>query len=1344
MNQIAEQFLRPPRDYSPAPIWWWSGDELKLDRLRWQMDRFKEGGVYNLVVLNLAPTGPLYGSDTDRPHFLSEDWWNIFDGVCEYAAEIGMRIWFYDQIGFSGANLQGELVRQNSDYAGQSLECVIAEGTGALEAICPSGGMPLTASVVGIDEAGKPSGQPAPAPLDGMRAAVDVHGPHRLRLVYSIQRNFNYFSPEACDRLLDMVHREFERRLGKWFGNVIVGSFQDELPNLPTWGADFANEFLARKGYDLLPKAACLWEGESDEAQQIRVDYQDVRAELAEKAFFIPFFEWHERHGLTCGFDQQGPAREGDAPESVRCYADYLRTHRWFGAPGSDHHGETKIHSSLAHLNGRERVWIEVFHSSGWGGTLEETFDWLVPWLRAGGSLYNPHAAYYSTRGGWYEWAPPSTCWRQPYWRHYSRFADCVSRLCYLLTRGHHVCDIGVLFPTTTVQAYQTLQGPLEPALLAKDCYRELVGKMHWNMPKTGVLDGDGRDFDVLSDEAVAEAAVQDGSFHIRDERYRVVVLPACTVLRERTAEMLVRFAESGGKLIAVGAVPQTLEPGGVWAARLAALFESGQAKFVSTAQELPEALAGLPKEIDAPVPTLHRRIGDQDVLFVPSVFPMATEHAPYKDWRHPKYNFSPDRYRRETVISIRGGVQEVELWDPLTGERYPVAVSQGDDGQSLISVPFDRGPAAVLVWRRGLDREDVSSSPLLEKMSASSLIEGERVADMGDNWNVELVPTLDNRFGDFDKPDCAGSPPVSTWYFEHRAEAQGADGLAERWHQDTANGTGSDNWDRVQATFGIYAHWAGPLPAGEWSDPRPDADPLASKMPEWKPAVYSLTRGISHDPIHVPTLGPKGHVPNEFLAFGTVEAGEAVEVRTGVWSGEERETTLVIGAEADKRLWINGLEVPTADTGYLAGFKARLRQGLNTLEFRLIAQTKQNLRAYWAIVRSPESFARPEWLQVPAPYVKDDLAHFIGKISLPFLPTKATIQVAADTTASIRVNGTIVGRQGGFDPYANGRRILPYPVSCFRQGENTIEIEMQDIGKAAGILVDGMAESEDGRTAAFTSGTGWMVRRGDAERPAELWPDWKINPPAVQEPAYHELRRRPHPLPGAEWIEDQTADGTVLELEVDASAVAGVSAGQPAAEWLRWVLPPGAEQAAIPVDGDARLWIDGEEVPLADGSAKLPNLQGIGRIAVLRVLPNRGKTGGAILRGPVTYLLGAGRLKLGDWTEQGLETYSGGVRYETTVTLAGKPDGKLLLDLGAVRGTAEVRINGKDAGVCIWSPYRLDVTPFVQAGNNRIEVSVFNTLAPYLHGVSPTHYIVDGQLRSGMFGPIQLMRLPK
>ena len=132
--------------FSPCPLWWWSGDTVTAERLAWQMDRFREGGVWNAVMMNLAPAGPLYGHFADDPPFMSDAWWELVRATCAHARETGFRLWFYDQIGFSGANIQGRVIAGNASFAAQTLERVveIVEGDGAVT--CPPDGTPLVAT----------------------------------------------------------------------------------------------------------------------------------------------------------------------------------------------------------------------------------------------------------------------------------------------------------------------------------------------------------------------------------------------------------------------------------------------------------------------------------------------------------------------------------------------------------------------------------------------------------------------------------------------------------------------------------------------------------------------------------------------------------------------------------------------------------------------------------------------------------------------------------------------------------------------------------------------------------------------------------------------------------------------------------------------------------------------------------------------------------------------------------------------------------------------------------------------------------------------------------------------
>jgi hypothetical protein len=123
-------------------------------------------------------------------------------------------IWFYDQFGFSGANMQARLVTQHPTFAGQSLERIACDmaGTGVLE--CPEAGTPIAAFIIPIDGQGQPVGEPSQIPVHGR--SVTWHGPgtHRLMLFYSIGSGFDYFNASACQALLVMVQGRSRHMLG--------------------------------------------------------------------------------------------------------------------------------------------------------------------------------------------------------------------------------------------------------------------------------------------------------------------------------------------------------------------------------------------------------------------------------------------------------------------------------------------------------------------------------------------------------------------------------------------------------------------------------------------------------------------------------------------------------------------------------------------------------------------------------------------------------------------------------------------------------------------------------------------------------------------------------------------------------------------------------------------------------------------------------------------------------------------------------------------------------------------------------------------------------------------------
>ncbi|NKQ55833.1 hypothetical protein HFP15_23435 [Amycolatopsis sp. K13G38] len=1148
------RFTDPGPEFSPLPIWWWSGARVRRDRLRWQMEQLISQGVRQAVVMCLAPTGPLFGSLADDPPFLSPQWIGLLDGACEDAAELGFSLWMYDQIGFSGANFQGRLTTANPEFAGLALS----------------------------------------------RDGISVSG-------------FDYFGVEACAALLDQVHGELDRQVGRWFGTVIPGFFQDELPAMPTWGHDFAETFAARYGYDLDP--AKLFE---DGDPLVRRDYQQHRARLARRAFFDPLEKWFADRGLVCGFDQASPAREGDPAGGVTLYGDYLGTHKGFGAPGSDHWGDPKVHSSLAHAHGHPRTWIEAFHSSGWGGSLEETYDWLAPFLRRGANLYDPHAVYYSTAGGWWEWAPPSTCWRQPYWPSYHQFATAVTRLCSVLAGGTHVCDTVLLSPTSTAQAYTTPEGPLEPALRSARCFHRLNGVSTWYAEERGVLEQAGIDHDTLDEATIASGTADHKGLRIGEETYRTVVLPEVALLLPETAQRLSELAAAGGTVFCVGSVPDGLTG--------------------ATQVDRPEDVRLPPPPVRADAPSLLRRYGDTFVLLLTAHDERTGTRAPIvrldnDDWhntgfpweeywrqlRENGYDFVPPAGR---VARVEGLPARAQRWDPRTGARTELAVVDG-----VAEVPFTDGPMSLVVF--GADLPPATRAPLGEPVGAT-VLDGP--------WRAVAGSTLDNSQGDLAAADRPGVLPIEVWRFEG---------------------------GRI-ATFGPFAE------GKQWS----------------------LSRGIRKDPVHNDTLGPKGYVPDEFLDWRHVAAGERVSVRTHLPLPERTGLFLAVGSSAARRVLVDGRELPAPGEGYQTFSTLPPETAGRTVSLEIeFTGDGGPVRASFAVVTDPDAYRRPEWV-TGSPRREFEPAG---------IPEDTVVQVAADGACSVLVNGVEVGRQGDFSPYPGFREIRVHPYDLreyLRPGRNVIELRLVDCAAAV-----------DGPGLGLISDAGWgTVHRRTTSR-------------------FLCARPRPHPLPGAHWLEPEAAQGNVV-----VPVIPDMAPGGERIEELRFPAPLGTTSMGIPTTLDTVVHIEDAEYKVLDGVVRLPEPLRGGTPVVLRISATDGRRGGALLDGPVAVEVTETGTTLLSWEELGLRTLGGQVRYRTTFTASGRT----VLDLGEVRGTADVLVNGELVDRLVWAPWRTEITP--RPGVNELEVVVRGTLAGYLDDASPTTAVAAGQVRTGLFGPVRLV----
>jgi len=121
---------------------------------------------------------------------------------------------------------------------------------------------------------------------------------------------------------------------------------------------------------------------------------------------------------------------------------------------------------------------------------------------------------------------------------------------------------------------------------------------------------------------------------------------------------------------------------------------------------------------------------------------------------------------------------------------------------------------------------------------------------------------------------------------------------------------------------------------------------------------------------------------------------------------------------------------------------------------------------------------------------------------------------------------------------------------------------------------------------------------------------------------------------------------------------------------------------------------------------------------------------------------------KLTDWLDEPtLRTFSGRATYVTNISVSAddlKSANRVLLDLGEVKDAAEVKINGVAAAALMVHPFTTDVRSLLHEGENKIEVTVVNSLTNYVSTIrwpkNPVNPMAHFPPTSaGLLGPVYL-----
>jgi hypothetical protein len=563
---IAKGFVAPPAGYGEVPFWWWTGEKLDKERLLWQLEELHKAGVSGTQINYAHTRSNGWKTETVEPAIFSEAWWDIFAFMAKESAKRDMGIglsgytldWpgrdnLYRQLGITDESLSAHaLSLRQQDVTGAARVATAPQAAGAavvsITAFALKGGRLVPGSGLALDPK-EPTWTLPP-------------GQWRLLTVSAETRpdTLDPLNPDSGLRVIDKFLSPFLAHTPPDAQRALNYFFQDELRlagDGRLWSPEFAAQFEKRKGYDVLPKLAALFMDIGPETAKIRLDFNDVMVSLTEAYYFKPIFDWHNSRGMIYACD---PASRGKNPLE---FGDYFRAMRWYTAPGFDTPGSSsdpiknKVGSSIAHLYQRPRVWVEGFHSLGWQASTETIFDASNRNFLYGASLLNLHGLYYTTKGGWWEWAPPCYHFHMPYWAHMPVFLKYFERLSYLLSQGAHVADVAVVYP----------HEPLVADHARGEVSRDLAFALG-----TDLLSSGQADFDFIDADSFDRADVQKGRLTVSGESYRLLVMPGLFAARFATLEKALAFYRAGGAVVALGDLPEATDRAGAGDPRVDAI----------------------------------------------------------------------------------------------------------------------------------------------------------------------------------------------------------------------------------------------------------------------------------------------------------------------------------------------------------------------------------------------------------------------------------------------------------------------------------------------------------------------------------------------------------------------------------------------------------------------------------------------------------------------------------------------------------------------------------------------------------------------------------------------------
>lgn len=607
-EKLYELFKNPATVYRPFVRWWWNGNKIEKAELLRELQLLKAAGIGGVEINPIKFPQRTDDLNIKSLQWLGDEWIDMLDYTLTEAKKLGLTC---DLIVGSGWPFGAEYLQ--GDECADIMTIGVKKVIGLMDFEAPildfiKEADPATSSPFARRKIEVKKVFMVPDPMNSLDEVVDlsdqissgfikVRVPRGNYTIYALVQTstflevingapgangqvLNHFNKSAVEKYLNHMTDTIQNRIGPLKGRVramFVDSMELEGAN---WTGDMADEFKKRRGYDLMPYLPLLMErigtmgniynydyGTNftekfqDTIERVRCDFDRTRVELLNERFVTTFQQWCRKNGLLSRAQSYG---RGYHPLEGSMGMDIPEGETWIkygvgeSMPESDYRigrGYSMVNkfvSSGAHLAGKRNISCEectntdmVFNASLQMLKLASDQSLLSGITHSvyHGFNYSPKNAPFP---GWIRYGNYMSE-NNTYWPFFKLLNDYKARVSALLQQADMFADIAILPPL--FDAWGKFGSPNEPfPSLTYPSNLSLVWEaMHQN----------GNACDYVSDNILNKAIVQDGFLVYGPRKYNTLFLVHVQSLEPVTANKLLDFVKSGGRVFCIQNVPE-------------------------------------------------------------------------------------------------------------------------------------------------------------------------------------------------------------------------------------------------------------------------------------------------------------------------------------------------------------------------------------------------------------------------------------------------------------------------------------------------------------------------------------------------------------------------------------------------------------------------------------------------------------------------------------------------------------------------------------------------------------------------------------------------------------------